>query len=90
MKKIILSNKNLIFSINGKDFIIKTDAGGIAKYSYNSSTNGTFELVVKFLGDEIFLPSQTNSNVQIKTNGIYLKVNSISSDKGKNVQLKHL
>ena len=62
-----LSNKNVIFTINGQNHTFKTDSNGIYQFNIrNYLTNeGNYTITSTYLGDDMNFPVSTKSNVII-------------------------
>ena len=62
-----LSSKTITFKINGKLYSVKSDKNGIAKVKVSLTSKKTYNVVIKYGGEEGFESSQTTAKITVKT-----------------------
>ncbi|MEE1128400.1 MAG: Ig-like domain-containing protein, partial [Methanobrevibacter sp.] len=80
----VISNKDLTFTVNGNNYINRTNANGIATFNvknYLTQAN-TYTVKVSFAGDKYDNPTSANVNVVINKYTPTLTVNDLSIKKG--------
>ncbi|MCL2687990.1 MAG: DUF11 domain-containing protein, partial [Methanobrevibacter sp.] len=83
----VLAGKTLQFNIGGKIYSATTDNGGIARITHRGTT-GNYNVVARFLGDNVHDNSERTSTLTIAASGSIVRVSSVSVDKGKVAQLR--
>ena len=53
----VVSNQNIVLSVDGKNYTGTTDTNGVAKIKVSISKTGTFDVVAYFYGEDILLAS---------------------------------
>ena len=64
--KKVLKSKKVIFTVNGKKYVAKTNKKGIATVKIKLSKKKTYKVKVRFAGDKNYKASKKTSKVVIK------------------------
>ena len=64
--KKVLKSKKIIFTVNGKKYVAKTNKKGIATVKIKLSKKKTYKVKVRFAGDKNYKASKKTSKVVIK------------------------
>ncbi|GAA5819796.1 MAG: MoaD/ThiS family protein [Methanobrevibacter sp. CfCl-M3] len=70
----LLSNKNIIFTMNGLDYIVTTDANGVAVLNINGLDAGSYNVDVSFNEDDIYKSSINSVSFNIDKRGTILNL----------------
>jgi hypothetical protein len=60
-----LINSNVKLTINNQSFTVKTDATGIYKYTYTTTTKGTNNVTVSYPGNTKYNPCETKTTFKV-------------------------
>ena len=71
-----LSNKTLIFDVNGNQTEVVTDSNGFASLKLNLAP-GTYSAVVKLKSDDVFTAIDSNVNVKINPNSVNITADDV-------------
>lgn len=73
----LLSGKELIFHINGQEYLAETNMKGVAKVNYTPNMTGIFPITVEYWGNDNYVNSQGSGTLVVSTAAdLYLKISS--------------
>ena len=83
-----VSGENVNFHVNGKDYTVKTDASGVATWSYPiTETAGIYTINASFVDGKIYANSSGTGKLTVNTIKTTLTVNNATGYNGKTANL---
>ena len=63
----VLANKKLTLTYNNKNYVVKTNSKGVAKWKLSFNKGGTYTATIKFTGDSTARASKTSAKITVNS-----------------------